>query len=245
MRSPEKAHLAFDRPQQAGQRAHQRRLAGAVGAEDRDQLARGDFEIAPAALRLRRHSRPTARCTVINGFSRNREAVACGRAPLARRRPGRPRSTAGSARHLSGRSLGDLGAGVEHDDMVRDAHHQIHVVLDQDHGHARRPRACATTHRSPRYPAAFSPAAGSSSASTLGADRKRAGDLDQPLVDMRERTRRPIERTAVADEGEQAFGDLGIVAVLPPDENTRRRAGRAAARSDIVDHRHVSNSWLV
>ena len=45
-------------------------------------------------------------------------------------------------------------------------------------------------------------------------DRERAGDFDQPFVDMRERIRRPIERTFVTDKGEQAFSDLGIVAAL-------------------------------
>src|SRR5919202_683901 len=32
------------------------------------------------------------------------------------------------------RSLGDLFAVVEHGDAVRDAHHDLHVMLDQEHG---------------------------------------------------------------------------------------------------------------
>ena len=36
--------------------------------------------------------------------------------------------------HLGRRPLGDLAPEVEHDDLVGDAHHQLHVVLDEQHG---------------------------------------------------------------------------------------------------------------
>ena len=36
--------------------------------------------------------------------------------------------------HLGRRALGDLAAEIERDDLVRDRHHQVHVMLDQQHG---------------------------------------------------------------------------------------------------------------
>ena len=39
--------------------------------------------------------------------------------------------TAGSARTCGGAAVGDLAAVVEHDDVVGDAHHDAHIVLDQ------------------------------------------------------------------------------------------------------------------
>ena len=39
--------------------------------------------------------------------------------------------TAGSARTSAGAAVGDLAAVVEHDDVVGDAHHDAHIVLDQ------------------------------------------------------------------------------------------------------------------
>ena len=42
--------------------------------------------------------------------------------------------TAGSLLHLGRRALGDLAAEVHRDDLVGDAHHHRHVVLDEQHG---------------------------------------------------------------------------------------------------------------
>ena len=133
-------------------------------------------------------------------------------------------------RDLVRRPLGDLGAGVEHDDVVRHAHHQLHVVLDQDHRDAERGKLAqqlaeaAVSARRARRPARRAPA--------RGAQRKRARDLDQPLVDVRQRARGRVERTAIADEGEQAFGERGARRVVLRARRTRRRrAGRGAARS--------------
>ena len=38
--------------------------------------------------------------------------------------------------HVGRSALGDLASEVEHDDLVGDAHHQLHVVLDEQHGQA-------------------------------------------------------------------------------------------------------------
>ena len=41
--------------------------------------------------------------------------------------------TAGVAEHLVGLALGDLGAVVEHDHVLRELVHDFEIVLDQDH----------------------------------------------------------------------------------------------------------------
>ena len=42
----------------------------------------------------------------------------------------------GIALHLGRRALGDLAAEIERHDLVGDAHHQVHVMLDQQDGDA-------------------------------------------------------------------------------------------------------------
>ena len=109
-------------------------LAGAVGAKDRNKFAFGNFEIGS----------PHHGC----GAVASRQGVDCHQRRL-RNRGGTFAAAlsllAGAqvsfqygwiGGHLSRRSFGDLGAGIEHDHMVGDAHHQIHVVLDQDDRHA-------------------------------------------------------------------------------------------------------------
>ena len=61
---------------------------------------------------------------------------------------------------------------------------------------------------------ASSPAAGSSSARYGGTHGECARDLEEPLVDVRERARRRVESAAIADEGEEAFGDGGALLVV-------------------------------
>ena len=121
--------------------------------------------------------------------------------------------------------------------MVGDAHHQIHIVLDQDHGHAHG-RELAQQRTDRRGILRVQPCRRLIEREHARPDRERAGDFDQPFVDMRERIRRPIERTFVADKGEQAFSDLGIVAVLAAGEKMRRKPAAPQRDHDIVDHRH-------
>ena len=44
---------------------------------------------------------------------------------------GRPRSPRGRSARSRGITFGDLAAEVEHDDVLRDAHHESHVVFDE------------------------------------------------------------------------------------------------------------------
>ena len=101
-------------PHQAADRAQQRGLARAVGAEDADQLA---------ALDPQRHLLQRADRAVVD-----REAVDLKhRRHLAEIGQQHPRIV----QHLAGRAFGDHLAGIEHDGAVAEAPHQPHVVLDQ------------------------------------------------------------------------------------------------------------------
>ena len=159
--------VAGDRPQQAAQRAHGGGLARAVGAEQRHQLALAHLE--GDALQ-HRHG-----------------AVAGARAPPRRAASGgagRQRRGARAHLHLAaaevglldlgvaadglGRAGGDGPAGIEHHHVVGDAHHQRHVVLDQDHGEAGVGQPAQHARPAPALSARIRPAAGSSSSSTSG-----------------------------------------------------------------------------
>ena len=114
--SPASAHHAAERPQD-------RRLAGAVGAEQGADVALVDRE-ADAVQRLLlavkrvepgdfEHHRPRAHRVAGAEIGADHLFVML---------------------HLGRRALGDLAAEIERDDLVGDRHHQVHVVLDEQHG---------------------------------------------------------------------------------------------------------------
>ena len=107
------------------------RLAGAVGADQRDTSPSSTHEIDPLDRRdgAVRDLEPVE----LEGAARPSNRRCGPAAVVARRRArGRPRSPRSSSRIVFGRALGDLAAVVEHRDAVRDAHHHAHVVLDQE-----------------------------------------------------------------------------------------------------------------
>ena len=84
-----------------------------------------------------------------------------------------------SSRWMSaGVSVGDNDAMVEHGDAVGNAENKIHVMLDQQHGHA--PAQAADDPASAAISSATRPAAGSSSSRSAAAPpargRSRPGD---------------------------------------------------------------------
>ena len=69
---------------------------------------------------------------------------------------------------------------------------------------------------------------------------KRARDLDQPLVDVRERPGGHVDRTAIADEGEQAFGGGGArLIVLRGKERGGAELSPAQRDQHVVDDRQA------
>ena len=69
---------------------------------------------------------------------------------------------------LVGRALGDLAAEVEHHDLVGDAHHHRHVVLDEQHGQVEVVAQPLTSSPSSSTSPWVRPLAGSSSISNFG-----------------------------------------------------------------------------
>ena len=66
-----------------------------------------------------------------------------------------------------------------------------------------------------------------------GAHGKRARDLDQPLVDVRERPGGHIDRAAIADESEEAFGDGGALGIVP---RGKERSGAELSQTQCDQH---------
>ena len=148
--SPAVLHHAADRAQRGG-------LAGAVGAEDG-----GD------AARLHREARAPCR-TLVQPYWASRSCDLEQGGHQARLAPEVGADHLGIALHLGGRPLGDLPAEVEHHHLVGHLHHQAHVVLDQQHGHAALVADGAQDgRRAPPTSSWFRPPAGSSSSSSLG-----------------------------------------------------------------------------
>ena len=136
-------------------RAQGRGLAGAVGAEQRDDAAFLDLEVDPAQHR--------------SVAVRRVEPAAARAAPSCRRRSEIGPDDLGVGLHLGRRAVGDLAAEIQSDHVVGDPHDEVHVVLDEQDRHA---DAVADPARSARARSStsswLSPPAGSSSNSSFG-----------------------------------------------------------------------------
>ena len=135
MSLPSKSILPFRGVEQAVDRPQRRRLACPVGPEQGHDLAGTDLERdRPGARgcgrsrcgRVEAEERPARRPSALPGGGA-RAAVPVTRGSLAEVGLDDP----GIATDLLGGSLGDLLAVVEHGDPIADAHHHLHVVLDQ------------------------------------------------------------------------------------------------------------------
>ena len=124
---------------EAGDGAHRGRLAGPVRADqghdlalldlERDALDRGDVAVVDVDvvdLSIGSLSRPGRVGRVAFVLIRD--------APSSPVLPRYASITRSSVRISSRPALGDLRAVVEHGDVLGDAHHDLHVVLDQEHG---------------------------------------------------------------------------------------------------------------
>ena len=128
---------ARQRVDDAGDRPQRGRLAGAVGTEQGDHLAGGDGQVEAA------HDRGPV---VAGGESPSSARQATGVTALRRgasRRcdlgGGRPEVGGDDPRvpaHLVGLAARDHLAELEHDDLVGDAEHEAHVVVDEQHRRA-------------------------------------------------------------------------------------------------------------
>ena len=92
---------------------------------------------------------------------------------------GRPRRPAGRCGSPSGVPVGDHGTEVEHVDVVAEAEHEAHVVVDEQDRQCRCHGSPQMRSPSQTLSVVSSPAAGSSSSSTSGLPGERPGDRDE------------------------------------------------------------------
>ena len=156
--------------------AHLRRAAAHAAAPLSPQ-GRHPQERIPAAARLRRQTSEAA-------------APRPGATALTLQRPfrGRPRSHArrpGSPAGVPSAILAPYSSTVM---RSRDAHHDLHVVLDEQHGQALVVPGAAAKAMKFAVSWGFMPAVGSSRSSSLGFVASAPCDLEAPLVAVRQRS---------------------------------------------------------
>ena len=137
--------------------------------------------------------------------------------------------------HLGRRAVGDLAAEVERDDLVGDAHHQVHVVLDQQH----RQRAARSRIRRRSAPQRLDllvvEAAGRLvEQQQLRLARQRAAELDALLRAERQvrhrRRRRRASRSSSASSSSARAAAVAAPRAAPPAGAARWRRSRCAVR---------------
>ena len=148
-----------DAARHADQRVDQRRLAGAVAAQQRQRLA------------LARARRPTSDehdgLAVAGATGRSTRSSSA----MRRSRRGRPPARADRRRSPPASPSANSAPLTSTVMRSREAEDQVHVVLDQQHRHVGRQRGDGRRGSPARSPAG-TPAAGSSSSSTRGAQAK-------------------------------------------------------------------------
>ena len=177
---------------QAGDALQRRRLAGAVGADQADELAAVDVEVdaldgVDAAVRDldARELEQRVRVGRTAGAHECTAALSCAlevQQDLAAEVGGDHRRI---LLHFRRRSFGDLLAVVEHEHAVADAHHELHVVLDQQDRRA----VAADVGEEPlerRRLGRVHSRRGLVEREQLRLGRERAGDLEAALVAVRE-----------------------------------------------------------
>ena len=143
--------------------------------------------------------------------------------------------TRSSARISAGVPAAITRPELEHDDLVADAEHQAHVVVDQQHGRRRRRPAPRMRGRGPGSRRVSRPAAGSSRQQQLRAGRRAPGPRRPACADPA--TARPgtATRPSVA---EAPIGSAGPSVdrrrhrrLAATDRGSRPRSGRRTARA--------------
>jgi hypothetical protein len=103
-------------------------------------------------------------------------------------------------------------ASVEHNDMIRNAHHQLHVVFDQHHANP------GLGNLSQQLAEALGVLRSQASSRLIQQEHPRLcrqgpGDFHHSRVDMGEPRRRAIQRPIVPDESQEALGKLYTLAL--------------------------------
>ena len=159
-------YAARARQQRAGDGAQRRRLAGAVGADQRDDLAFADMEADVATGRDRAIGK-------LKTFGAQQRAH--GQAPRY------AAITAGLRLHLGRSALEQILPVVHDQHAIGDLHHQIHVVLDHDDGHAARAQE-ANALEQPLDLRRVKPGGGLVDHEQARRGRQRAGEFEHALL---------------------------------------------------------------
>ncbi|MNX54097.1 hypothetical protein D3C86_848100 [compost metagenome] len=234
-------HAALGGPVQPGQRAHQRRLAGAVGAQQRHHFALPDLQID--AVQHRVGAIAGGEIAHAQDFGRQggtrRPGPRGGRA--ARRLVAQIGLThRGGLLDLGGVALRQFAAGVDGDDVIGHAHHQRHVVLDQQDARA----GFGNAPQQPCQPRlVFTRQAGRGFVhqQDVGVGGERAGYLDQPPVHVRQIRGGHVQGAFVAAEcqqGARAFADIGGQ-VAARGQQAAQAAAQHAQRDVVFDAQGV------
>ena len=228
--------LPAARPQQPADGVQRGRLAGAVGADERDDLAlvdgQGDalqgVDVAVVGVEVgdleQRHGQASVRAG-----SRRLPAASCRR---CRRHP--PPARRGLAQvglddalvalDLGRRALGDALAVVEHRDALGDAHDDAHLVLDEQDGHAALVAQAADERRRLRRLGGVHAGRRLVEQQQARPRGQGAGDLEPSLVAVGQAGGLDVALAAEPHEGEQLLG-LASAAV------SSSAAGRGCGRS--------------
>ena len=133
-------------------------------------------------------------------------------------------------------AVGDHAAEIEHHDLVGEAHHQAHVMLDQEHGDAQLVADRADESAELRHLVVIEAAGGLIEQQELRLRGERARELDA-LARRKGQARRRLRRGVLqSDEGQhRACGPVAL-ALLAPRRRQRHgvaqgsRCGRAHGR---------------
>ena len=228
--------------------AQRGRLAGAVGAEDGGDARRLEREV-DAVQHLRRRRRAACRPWT---------SSSAGGARHWRRLPDRPAITSGCVWMCAGVPSAILRPKLSATTWSGHAHHQAHVVLDQQHGDARGDRGCRGSASSSAVSSSwFRPAAGSSSSSSFGSAASARAELDA-LLSARTAGHRParlangVETEVVHDARAPAraaafprrppHGRRNALDTKPADE---RACAPTITLSVTLSERNIARFWNV
>ena len=242
MFSPLKTMSPGARRRQARDRAQRRRLAGPVGADERDALALLDRQrdalqrLDVAVVRVdvvdleHRHQSTTALLTLALGLV------------LAEVRLDHQRIVADRLRV----ALGELLAVVQDGDVLRDPHDDLHVVLDEQDRDAELVAQALHEAREVRGLLRVHPGGRLVEQQQLGLGRQRPRDLDAALVAVGEvRGELVVQARLQADVRQHLGRLLAHLALLPADprrpEDRAEQPGlhpRVLADHDVLERRH-------
>src|SRR5450432_76985 len=132
--------------------------------------------------------------------------------------------------HLGRRAVGDLLAEVERDDAVGDAHHHVHVMLDEEHRQAELGADAAQEHHQRLDFLVIEAAGRLVEQQQLGLARERAAELDALLRAERQIHHRYLGEGSQIEQVEQTIDGSAEVSLLALHARQAQGVGDEAGR---------------